>query len=291
MTKNKLGWLLPLLCLAACGNANRRGNFETVKADAVPAAAAADSAGVTTTPGYRKIIREADVRGRSANTIQAVAQIERLVRASGGTVEESHTERVYGETTTFYYKADSQKQAQAYTITANMTLRVPARRLDSVMEQLPALISVVDSRTLAQKDITSRYVANELKNEPPPAGSIRKEEARNKVEQWKYEDTRREQAIDRLAENMDLDDKVQFATLTVSLTQPEQYLQQVIANTGVLTGNTAGLKLYAAINNGADLLLALLLALVSIWPLLVAGPLLWAGFRKLRRLKAVAPSK
>ena len=280
MPNQKLIWLMSVLLLAACG---RSGGGNYAEKSSAPTAAEimqSDSASMRmddkslTAPG-RKIIHTADFRCKVQNVLAATTGLEQLVKSLGGVVQESHMDNANNVTKTSYYKPDSLRQVQTYTATSQLTLRVPAQYMDSVLRAIPGLTGFIDSRTLKQNDVTWTYVANELKNATGNTRSTTSQalklarKSKEPIEVQEYEDSRHEKMVDRKMANLQLMDEVSYATVTIALSQPEQVYIQTIVNPDFFTQTPFSLQCKEALHNGLDFIRGFIVALISIWPLIL----------------------
>lgn len=285
MSTKKLWWLLPLACLAACSDGSKHTEYSRNSATET----AADSVAMPLDAPERKIVRTADFRCEVANVLTAVNGLEHAVTSAGGIVQESRVENNTDMAKEVYYKSDSLKKIQTYTTTAMLTLRVPVAALDSVVHSIPAMVSFIDSRTLKQSDVTADYTANKLKIETgtkvyTPAKAVKlAKKAEDLVAVQQYEDDNAAQYINRKVEQMRLLDEVNYATLTIALSQPPQVHVQVVANPDYITAVPFFTQLGEAVREGSQLLQGLFVGLVTIWPLLIIAAALIYFFRLRRR--------
>ncbi len=287
--------LLLLASLASCGSGDRSidylGKAASTQADtAMPTKQAPDNPSPLNSPD-RKIKRTADFHCRVPNVLASVTNLEKMVKESGGVVQESLVENNNHETKTSYYTPDSLKQTLTYTTTAFLTLRIPSKRLDSIINAIPGLTSFIDSRTLKQSDVTYHFMANELKNQGEANYSEKElkmaKKSNEMMEVQQFGEDKSEQKINRKIENLQIMDDVTYATLTVAFSQPVKVFKQVIANPDYITGTPFILRCEIALNEGTDILSAIVVAMVTIWPVLlvITG---WLTYRKIRR-KAMMP--
>ncbi len=287
MSTKKLWWLLPLACLAACSNG---ANHENANRQSVEKAMA-DSTAIPLNSSERKIIRTADFKCEVANVMTAVNALERMVTDAGGAVEESKVENTAGNEGEAYYKVDSLKKYHTYTTTATLTLRVPVAVLDSVIRNVPAMVNFIDARTLKESDVTADYTANRLKAETgtkvysaEKAVKLAKK-AEDLVAIQQYEDENVTQLINRKLENMRLLDEVNYATLTIALSQPPQVFVQIIADPAYVASVPFTTQLGEALRSGGNLLGDLFVGLISVWPLLVIGSFFLIYYLRFKRRK------
>lgn len=273
---------MPLLFLAACSNSGYKNDYSKSaaapasesmsKADSTPAIAMAPA---PLNAPERKVIHTADFHCKVKNVFTAVTTLENLVKSVGGVVQESHMDNSGYDTRTAYYKPDSLRQTQTYTTTATLTLRIPSSAIDSVIGEIPSMTCFIDSRTLRQSDVTYRLLSNELKNQVgnPQNTSARAlalaRKSKEPIEVQEYEDGKQEQKIGRKIENLSIMDDVNYATLTVAFSQPEQVFVQTIVNPGYFTHTPLLLQCKAALANGWDAVIAFAIGIINIWPLML----------------------
>jgi hypothetical protein len=294
-----------LLTAAACNSEHRSGYNSR---NGISAAAAADSVAAFAeerTPATadlrqpapindpaRKIIKTADLRCRVGDVFAAVTRTERLVAATGGQVSDSRMENSTDETRSLPYKPDSLRRVESYTTTAHLTLRIPVTALDTVLSDIAAGADFINNRSLHLDDVTLRYLSNRLKNEALAANNSAQHaqklarHSHEAIYSGDYTDERNETRIDRQIENMQINDQVSYATLTVDLCQPQRLAQRVVPDIGNLMKPTVGQQAALALADGWQLLRVAVVGLLRIWPLLIvaaAGVFLFR-YRRSRRM-------
>jgi hypothetical protein len=300
MPSKKLLWLLPIIILTACGSGERPYGGES--AAPLAAAAASDNESADSVPAdlgsinspNRKMIRTVDFQCKVPDVLRAVTVLEKKVANLGGMVAESHIDNSGGELSTLDYKPDSLKQVQIYRTTATLTLRVPATMLDSLSDLIPELSDFVVSRNLSQHDMTTTYLANQLRNKTGQLtdGTTKAQlAARNTdvIVAANYEDARNEKYIARQIGNLQLLDNVSYATLTVGFSQPDRTFIQTVANPGYTMRVPFATRCSVAWQGGLDLLEYIFVGLLAIWPLLlVLSSGLLIGFTLMKQRKKTA---
>ncbi len=296
MRSKKLLWLAPLFTMAACGRGEmNRAEYSpaaSVQADSTGVAGAVTdnyAAGVPLNSPARKIKRTADFHCKVRNVFSSVTKLEQLVKATGGIVQESQIENSNTEVKTSYYKPDSLKQTHTYTTTALLTLRVPAQHLDSVINSIPELSSFIDSRTLKQNDVTYRFLTNELKNNADQSNATTAmrlaKKSKDALDVQRFDAEKTGQHIDRKIENMQIVDDVNYATLTVAFSQPEQVFMQTIVNPEYITRTPFITRCRAALAAGSEMVGAIIVGLISIWPLLLVIAAILIIYSRVRQRK------
>jgi hypothetical protein len=294
MCAKKLVWLLPLAVLSACGKGQSNYNSgSSADSAAVQSTSAAppETKRFADTLTSHKIIRMADMQCRVNNVFSATTHLENLVHAVGGIVEESRMTNEITDTKTIYYKPDSLQRIQTSKPLASVTLRVPSRYLDSVVNAIPAMSTFIDSRNLKQQDVTYDYLKNELRgtlntddNTIAQAHKLAKK-SKEAIDVQQYENSRQQEKIDDKINNMRMLDNVAYATITITFSQPEQVLILPIANIAYYNELPTAIKLKIALTSGWEVMSSIAVFLVTIWPLLLFVSAGWIGYKKLSARK------
>jgi len=297
-----------LFALASCGNAGSGNDHTTASmstegvADSVAmtsSAAPTDGAVAAEQPialndRSRKIIKTADLRCRVKDVFAATTHIERLTSAAGGQISESRLTNATDDTHTLPYSSDSLRQVASYTTTAHLTLRVPVVMLDTVLSDIAGNASFINTRNLVLDDVTMRYLSNKLKNEAMADNDAARRarvlarKSREAVYSGQYTDVRNDTRIDRQIENMQLNDQVTYATLTLDLYQPQRISQTIIPDIDHMMQPTLGQRAGMALSQGWQLLQSIFIGLLQVWPLIILLIIGWLLYRYRRARKLFA---
>jgi hypothetical protein len=220
------------------------------------------------------IIRQAGIALEVADIDSATAVVRRIATEDGGRVERL---------------AQSGDPAEARQ--ASMTLRVPAGRLDEVLERLRA-VGKVEGISLSEADVTGEYVDvdAELRN-------LRRLEERllallrdrtGKLEEVlavERELARVRQEIDVRQGRMNrMEQDIAWSSVQVDMHEP----MRAFAGRGTGGWARLGRAFVRAWENFFDVVVGLIEALGVIIPLAVLGTLGWWAYRKLRRRLSTA---
>lgn len=276
--------LLLVCCLAAAAGCLSSPSTQTVgegKADyssGVPAPMGTSApvyrgdtgTSATSSPGTdTKIIRTGSLTLEVPKVLPAVDAIAAIAVGNGGYLSSSNVYSVQGER-----KAGT------------LTLRVPAGKFDATLSAIAATGKVL-SQNVQQTDVTEEYV--DL--------SARKKALSDQLEQYrrlltkaeKVEDILKVQVeIERVQVELDrlqgrltyLDSRIDLATLTVSLQEPEP------------VGGETGFSFVSAINEGIagflGMIAALIVLVLTLLPLVILGAIVYAVYRWYRKRKGGA---
>ena len=263
--------------------------------DTAVMSADANVEGIALNDPSRKIIKTAAMRCRVTDVYQATSFAEHLVSGVGGQIADSKLVNETNSNTTLPYSSDSLRQVQSYTTTANLTLRIPVKSVDTVLAALAGQSVFMDSRELKLDDVTLQYLGNYLKNEKSPDNASGKaiKKARKTEElvaAGKYADEKNEQFIDRQVANMGIMDQVNYATLSIALYQPERIDQMIIPDISKLLRPTFGQQFAMALSDSWTGLKSFFIVCVQVWPLLLVIIAALYLLRK-RRAKRLMPAQ
>lgn len=243
----------------------------------------------------RQFIRSADMKFRVEDVRDAARRIETITRDAGGFTTYAHIESHEEGKTLVPLSNDSAIEALQYTLTGDMTIRIPYTRLDSSLQAIAALADYLDQRTLRAEDVALQIRANRMTRERAgnSAGTIREASAKQgsklsektAVEALAYE--RRKESDDAGIANLNLQDQVNYSTVSLSLYQRQEIRRSVIANPAAMTGYRPHfwLRVTDALKTGWHLLQDLLILLVRLWLFILAGIMLYLLYRKFGKKK------
>ncbi|UYQ94563.1 DUF4349 domain-containing protein [Chitinophaga horti] len=275
--------IVPTWLLIACNAApHRAGNFEGA-ADTTSVNQPADILSLKSPE--RKRMRTADFRCRVQDIHQTSERVEKLVRSLDGVVEESTQLNEYTASNDVRYSTDSLKRVQLYTATSTLKVRVPVKHLDSVIYTLSSLAEFMDYRTLADTDASLAYISNNLRNaDVAQIGPTKNDKA---IDMNQVNRDEKDRQIDRMIANMQIDENVAYATITVALFQPERADVIMMADPATLTEAPLMQTFLYKLLAGWKLLMVLLLGLVGLWPVwLMMAVGYWVYYRIIHRKTA-----
>lgn len=287
-----------LLFMAGCQQA---GHYEAMQQTAATVSdnvlQAADSG------TERQFIRSADMKFRVGNVRDAARRIETIARDAGGFTTYAHIESHEDGKTIVTLSNDSAMEALQYTLTGDITLRIPNTRLNSSLQAIATLADYLDQRTLRAEDVALQIRANRMTRERAgySTNAIREATAkqgpklpeRTAAETLAYE--RQKESDDAGIANLNLQDQVNYSTVSLSLYQRQEIRRSVIANPAAMTGYRQyfWLRVSDALKTGWHLLQDLLILLVRLWLFLLTGILLYLLYRKFgkKRLAGARPGR
>ncbi len=227
----------------------------------------------------RKMIHTADISCRANDVLKVTTTLESLTKKLSGIIEETNLQNETIETKELPYKSDSLQQVTTYRTTASLRLRVPVVYRDSLINSIPALVNFIENRRLVQTDATINYIANEIIADAGLDLQKKSEDLATKSKDLVAVEQSREASINKLVENLKINDQADFATVTVYLYQPAQANIIVVADTDAALVTAYPTAMGEAFVTGFGILKKLLIAVISIWPFILFGVLIFL-FRK-----------
>ncbi|WP_020570999.1 DUF4349 domain-containing protein [Neolewinella persica] len=219
----------------------------------------------------QKVIYTASARAQVENLDTALARVTRLISQNGGFLSSQH------------------RSNSTYEHAAQLTIRLPAGKLEGTLAFLPQISNQIDYQNLDSRDVTAQWL--DLETRLQTKRDVRDryiDILRNRAQ--KVEDIlNAEDKIRVITEEIEskegqlryLRDQVSLSTLTLELYETVEY-----RNTGETYTRSFGSKLVASLAYGWELVQDLILGTLAIWPLLILGFLgVWL-FRRWRGKRA-----
>lgn len=282
------------LLLFACGVAekDRMAYAEEQKAVADSVAAYMPGLNTDTINGItHNFIRTASMKCRVNNVLSSTRKIEEIARELGGYVTQSNLNSDAGWSHSAQVSKDSVMELVHYTTSSNLTLRVPAEEMDSLLNRVSAIALFVDFRHIQASDVKTKIFANRLakrryaeykkrvqtksdRNSDKLNQNVSAEE--NALEKQTLADNKR-------IETVELADQVNYCTVSCSLYQPSMTYTSMQAMTPQMEVYEPPFyaKLGTAFMNGFELLKGFLLGLVNLWSVILILVLLFVLIRRL----------
>lgn len=219
-------------------------------------------------PRQQRIIYTAAARARVEKLDSALVRLTRVIAQNGGYLSSQH------------------RSNSTYEHTAQLTIRLPADKLNGTLEFLPEIAAEIDYQNLDSRDVTAEWL--DLESRLQTKRDVRDryiDILRNRAQ--KVEDIlNAEDKIRVITEEIEakegrlryLRDQVSLSTLTLELYETVEY-----RSTGPTVRRGFGSKFMDSLAFGGQMVQDILLGLVAIWPLLILAGLVFFLFRRWRR--------
>jgi len=256
-----------VLTIFGCQNENKK----YASADAVDTQELSKEASDST--AAEKIIKTADMRFRVKNVQNTKEQLSKTIRAEGGTVAEFSIESTIQETDKVKQSTDSLKEITSYRTQGYLVAKVPSEKLDEFTNTIARMAVFVDHQSMKMDDQSIAYLANKLKAQ----NRVDAIEKINKVASKKSANVEsslyiKDDYVDKKIENMQIDSRVKFSTITLNFYQDNTVKTMIVANDNLYDYRPAFVnRLWLGIVNGWTIFKEIIIAISNLWMLILVG--------------------
>ena len=267
-------------------NQEKRGDY----ADSASSEKSIEEVMMADTIAADKIIKTADMRFRVNDVQDTKENLSKSIKAQGGTVAEFSINSSIKESTKVRYSTDSLKEITSYSKEGLLVAKIPSEKLDDFINTIAKLALFVDNQAMKMDDQSIAYLANKLKaqNRVDAVNAINKTAKRkgNNVETSLYI---KDDNVDKTIENMSIDNRVKFSTISLSFYQDHTVKTLIIGN-DMLSDYKQGFFNRLSLNmvEGWKFFKEIILGLATLWMFFVIGFVAFFGIRYLIRRNKLA---
>ncbi len=286
--------LVAVICIACGSSREEMEAYEKSKADSLMAVTELGLTSSAAVEKYndssRKFIRTADIKFKVRDVIQSTYHIENIAHKLGGFVTYTNLYSTINDVSSIKCSADSMLKTTHYTVNNSITLRVPNTRLDTTLNEIALLVDFLDYRIIKADDVALQMLANKLTQKRATKGEEELVITTNKkgktIKKTVFTNSvpigRQEQADNAHISNLDLDDKVNYSTVTLALYQNESIKSETyfVAKSIEEYESSFFEKLGESLLQGLSFLQGFLLLIVKVWPLLIISSLILVLLKK-----------
>ena len=257
---------------------------------------ASSSAAVENKNSERKFVRTADAKFKVKNVAQSTYAIENATTKFGGFVTYTNLQSNVSEKFDTKISQDSTLETTRYKVENNITIRVPNTQLDTVVKTIAKQIDFLDYRVIKADDVSLQMLSNQL-------AQNRSKNYENRLEKAIYEKGRKLKEINpseenlnyqkelndsKKLENLALNDKVNFSTISLYIYQPETTKQEMVVNNADISAYRPhiGIQILDGLKTGWYILEAIIGFIVQLWSLLLIGFIGYFVYKKYLKKEA-----
>lgn len=276
--KKVLFFVVIIATIVGCQNGGKYENKALAQQEMI---ITADSSAVADSAVMNKVIKTADMRFRVKDVQSAKEKLTAEIKAQGGTIAEFSIQSVVQESDKVKYTLDSLKEITSYRKEGMMVAKVPSEKLDDFTNVAVRLAVFVDHQSMKMDDQSMAYFGNQLKlkNRETALKSISQLATKkgNDVETSLYIG---DDYIDKKVENMSVDQKVKFSTITFSFYQ-ENTVQTIVVGNDRLQDYGPGFFKQVGLNiaSGWSFFKTFILLLIGFWPIPVFGLMIYVAVK------------
>lgn len=239
----------------------------------------------------RKLIRTADLKFRTLDVPKTTYQIEDLVLAHGGYTAGSNLSSDIMDESTTRISSDSLIESTTYMLTNEMSVRVPVEKLDTFLKGIVQFIDFLDYRNIKAEDISLSYLMKELEKKRTDLYNLKMAsveasgDSYSKMYAMQQQLEKQIQSDQAMIDKMQMDDQLKYATVTLHLYGREKTRHVVLPDEEKIESYKPGFGrlLVQAISNGWNILRWLIIGIITLWPLWLAGGIVWIVLAQAKR--------
>ena len=237
-----------------------------------------------------KIIKTADMRFRVKDVQTTKEQLSQTIKNQGGAVAEFSIESAIQETDKVKLSADSLKEITSYRTEGYLVAKVPSEKLDEFTNTIAKMAVFVNNSSMKMDDQSIAYLANKMKaqNRVDASNQIIKIPSK-KTGNIETSLALRDDYVDKKIDNMSIDARVKYSTITLNFYQDNTVKTMVVANDSLSDYRPAfANRLWLNLVNGWTIFMELILALSNLWMLFILVIAGYFAFKYYRNKKSLS---
>lgn len=268
-----------VFAIAALG-CNSADKFDHSSADATSA-----NLETTDTLMTEKIIKTADMRFRVKDVQATKEKLSTAIKSEGGTVAEFSISSNIQNTEKVRYSTDSLLELVSYRTEGFVTAKVPSDKLDDFTNKIAKMAVFIDQQSLKMDDQSINYLANQLKNQNRvEAVDQLNKHANKKSNNVETSLSLKDDYVDKKIENLMIDNKVKYSTITLNFYQDNTVKQMIVENDNLSDFRPAFFtRLWLSLQTGWVIFVETILTLANLWVLIVLGIVGYVLFKRYKK--------
>jgi len=260
------------------------------EADSTSAISSSSAAVETGKDSNRRFIRTAKLKFKVKSVIQSTYNIEGIANLMGGFVTYTNITSDVNSVQTTRLSADSSLETTKYTVTNTLTIRVPNTKLDTTLKLISKNIDFLDYRLIEANDVSIDILSNQLtqkrgaQNEDRLTAAI-DSKGKKLTETTSAEELllrKKEQSDNAYINNLTLNDKIKFSTITISIYQRPSIRRELIENEKNIDAYEPGFgsKMLESIKSGWSIFEDFAVFLTKLWGFAVFAIVIFIIYKK-----------
>jgi len=236
-----------------------------------------------------KVIKTADMRFRVEDVQKTKEKLSAAIKGEGGTVAEFSVNSQIQHNEQVKKSPDSLIDLISYRTDGFIVAKVPSDKLDDFTNKIAKLALFIDNQSMKLDDQSILYLANKLKNQNrvEAVAQLNKHATKksNNVETALY---LKDDYVDRKIENLSIDNRVKYSTITLNFYQYNSVKQLVVGNDNLYDYRPSFFnRFWLNLLTGWSIFKEFILILTTLWVWIligIAGYLIYRQYRKKRVL-------
>ena len=269
------------LLMLSCKDGRKEESVTDISTEVETNNGLSSSAAHENTDNKRKFIRTADAKFRVKSVEKSTYSIENTVTKFGGFVTHTNLQSRIIDSDRTVISQDSLLETTKFAVENNMTIRVPNMQLDTVLKCIAREIDFLDYRLIKADDVALKLLANELEQKRSNAQSERMEKAIDSngkklnqiVDAEEDLSSKRTIADQAKLANLNLEDQINFSTITLQLYQRDSVRRELLTNEKNINSyrHHLVLKVMEGLKTGWYMLEEIIAFIIQLWALILIG--------------------
>lgn len=237
-----------------------------------------------------KIIKTADMRFRVKDVQNTKEKLSSAIKAEGGTVAEFTVQSNIQQTEKVKYSADSLLELTSYRTEGLIIAKVPSEKLDEFTNKVAKMAVFVDQQSLKMDDQSIVYLSNKLKNQNKvEAVDQLNRHANKKSNNVETSLSLKDDYVDKKIENLMIDNKVQYSTITLNFYQDNTVKSILVGNDDLYSYRPNFFtRLGLSFQNGWYIFKEFILVAMNLWVWILIGVAAYFSFKYYRKRKVAS---
>lgn len=234
-----------------------------------------------------KIIKTADMRFRVKDVQSTKEKLSSAIKAEGGAIAEFTVQSNIQQTEKVKYSTDSLLELTSYRTEGLIIAKVPSEKLDEFTNKVAKMAVFVDQQSLKMDDQSIVYLSNKLKNENrvEVVAQLNKH-ANKKSNNVETSLSFKDDYVDKKVENLMIDSKVQYSTITLNFYQDNTVKSILVGNDDLYSYRPNFFtRLGLSFQNGWYIFKEFILVAMNLWVWILIGAVAFFSFKYYRKRK------
>lgn len=241
------------------------------------------------TTSISKIIKTADMRFRVKDVQSTKEQLSEKINEQGGAIAEFSIQSSIKESDKVKYTTDSLKEIISYQREGFLVAKVPSEKLDDFTNSVAHMAIFVDNQAIKMDDQSIVYLSNKLKNRNRANAASQIDKIANKRSNIETSLSIKDDYVDRKIENLAIDNRVKFSTITLSFYQDNTIKTFIVTNDDLYSYKPSFFqRLGLNLLSGWTIFKELLLGLANLWMFILIAFIAYFTIRYYNRKNKLA---
>ncbi len=279
-----------LMNIASCKQSENSEMKSAVEVSNVEISPEYDVPQTGTSDGDRKFIRTADLRFKVKDVAKATENLESITYHFGGFVTHTRLSSDIIQSNTTAISKDSSLETTYYSVTNDMTIRIPNTTLDTTLKLIAQNIDFLNYRVIDAEDVALQILSHKLAQKRNQTGKPIPSDGKTKssISADEYDINKKEKFDEAKIANLSLDDQVNYSTVKLSFYENNKIRRELIANQKNLDAYQPNLfsRIGESLVNGWEIVEDIIVFVIQFWAFILLGILFYCAYFKFwRRVK------